>query len=206
MVDTNPGVSNVRLGTSYIFGGVTLTGTLAVPTPASGASGTIDLDALKERVRFILDGANNAAGDPINLSAGLTGGCGVVKSIMKLNPERINIASTQYPWVTIFIDRKDIEERTIAKNQATGKRVADIRLSIIGAVINNSFTSGVEDEGDNDCEHLMENIERILRSYDTIDGLTEWSYPESVEYHSYPLTENNGVRFGQLNLITRVWY
>jgi hypothetical protein len=200
---TDPGASNVRLNTTYIFNNITTTGTLAVPTASSTVAGTINISNIKENVRFVLDQANTTTGSPIDLSSGLTTR---VKQVMKVNPEKIKVDVNSYPCVTIFTNDKTIELKTIAKDQATGKRKCEMTFTVVGMVWNDLTSDYREDSADEDCEILMENVENVLRSYDTLGNVVAWQFPDKVTYHSVPYSEDAHFRVGVMDLKATIYY
>lgn len=163
---------------------------------------SIDLNNLKEQIQTILQTANTTTATR-DLSNGLETR---VQRVLKVNPSRIPIQSTWHPFVTIFIDSKDIELTDFANNQLTARRKSTIDVKIVGAVWNSSIVDAELDPADEDCEDLMENIEEIMRSNSTIAGVVTWSYPTSVTYHNANIEEGVHIRAGILNLRGVVYY
>ena len=164
---------------------------------------SLDLNNLKEQIQTIMEAANTTTATR-DLSSGLQTR---VQGIFKINPGRLPIQHTQYPYVTCYVDRKRIEPGSIGRDQLTAKRKGEIDVKIVGAVANSVFTTGIDvDEADNDCESLMENIEEILRANVTVNSLTTWSFPDAVTYHNVALDEESMLRAGVLNLRAHFWY
>ena len=164
---------------------------------------SIGMNAIKTNIKTILDAQNSVAGSPVDLSSGMTKR---VQKILKINLERLPIQASFYPAVTIFFDQKNMNQDTIAKTQATGKRKAEVSVKVAGVVYNANLTSNLEDPADEDLEKLMENIEEILRSDPTLVGSATWSQPTDVTYHSGPGGEEAHVRVGIMNLDLVVFY
>jgi hypothetical protein len=201
---TDPDISNVRAGTSYIFNDSTLTGTLSVPTPVDGTAGTVNIGNIKEQIRYILDNNNTTTSSVLDLSSGLTSR---VQQIAKLNPEVIPIQSTKFPVVTVHATRKAIESRTIAKDQVSGKRRCVLTLTIVGMVYNQNFSSNIwNDPADQDIEKLMENVERILRSYHDLNSNVTWQVASDVTYHNAAFDEQTHMRVGLLDIEATIFY
>ena len=200
---TNPEIENVRSGVSYIYESATLTGTLSVPTAHTGASGTLSLSNIKENIRYVLDNANDVSGSPIDLSSNLSTR---VKKVLKINPEKIPVQASYYPFVTVYIDNKTMNPDTIARNQLTGKRKGDLTINIAAAIWNQNFSDVENDPADNDLEYLMENIENILRAYPTLGNEVNWQEARNVSYYSYPLDEQTHLRGAILEIVAKVWY
>lgn len=204
-VYTDPGIENVENEVSYIFNGVTLTGTLAVPQASTGTAGTIPIGELKEQIRYILDANNTTTGAPTqNLSANMRR---KVRGILKVNPDKLGPPQeNQYPCVTVFCDQKMIEPVSIASNGLQGKRRAEVILRVMGMIWEPFTTNLKTDPADNDCEILMENIERVLRAYDTLGGNVKWQYPTQVTYHSFAYDEEAHLRTGIMEIKATLYY
>lgn len=163
---------------------------------------SIDLNNLKTQLQTIFSAANTTTASR-DLSNGLETR---VQSILTVNPARIPVQSSWYPFVTIYIDSKEITQEGFVKDQVTAKRKSIIDVKVIGAVWNSTVVDNQVDPADDDCESLMENIEEILRSNPTIAGVATWSIPTNVTYHSAPIAEEASLRAGILNLQTTVFY
>lgn len=202
---TDPGIANVASGVGYTFNDSSLTGTLSVPTASTGPAGTVPLGELKEQVRYALFVNNTSTGAPThNLSENLSRR---VRSVLKVNPDRLGPPDDNVlPAVTVFTEDKAVEQVTIARNQLTGKRRATVNLKVMGMVWEPYTTNRKADPGDDQCEYLMENIERILRAYDTLGGNVQWHIPSQVTYHSFQYGEDSHFRAGILDLQTTLYY
>lgn len=163
---------------------------------------SVDLNDLKEQIQTIFQNANTTTASR-DLSNGLETR---VQRILKINPSRIPIQATFYPFVTIYIDSKSIELVDFAITQAQAKRKCKIDVKVIGAVWNSSITDEEIDPADEDCEDLMENIEEILRNNPTLGGVATWSFPTDVTYHNANLDEGTHIRAGVMNLQASVFY
>jgi len=197
--------SEIRNGTTQIQDSVTITGKHNVPVAASGTANTVDLNAIKEQVRFIFADTNTTTGSPIDLSANMVNR---VTSILKINPDKITLADygvEAYPAITIWTDRKAMTPEGIAKNQVTAKRESVIDFKIAGMVWNSNIESQVEDPADEDLENLMENVERVLRSYHDLGGLVRWQMPVEVDYFLMS-DEESHFRVGVMTLRARKYY
>lgn len=164
----------------------------------------LDLNNIKEQLQAALEAANTTTAST-DLSSGLETR---VQAVLKLNPARIPIQGNWYPYVTIYIDSKEIDEQTIQVNQSQGKRRADVGIKIVGAVWNSTVTPGSEDvdEASDDAESLMENIEQILRANTTLGGAVSWSAPEGVTYHNLSLEEDASIRAGVMSYKAVAFY
>lgn len=163
---------------------------------------SVNLNGIKTQLKTILDAANTTTAST-DLSGSMVNR---VSQVLKVNPERLPIQASFYPCVTIFIDQKDIDSATIGYTQLAGKRKGTVSVKIIGAVWNTNFSSVNEDPADEDCEHLMENIEEILRSNHNINSLVTWQVPSGVTYHSGSFDEESNLRAGILTVNGTVFY
>jgi hypothetical protein len=195
-----PTESDVRLG--VVYGNGQFTGTLSVPSPSIGVSGSVDINAIKENIRYVLDAANASGGSPIDLSANLTTR---IKTVLKVNPEKLRPDAPLFPCVTVFMSEKKIEPKTIAADQVNAKRKAIVTFKVVGLMWNDNMTTYKEDPSDNDLEYLMENIEVILRHYPTV-GNVNWQIPSAVTYHASGYDEETHMRVGILSLETTIFY
>lgn len=163
---------------------------------------SIDLNNLKEQIQTIFEAANTTTASR-DLSNGISKR---VQKVLKINPARIPVQASWYPFVTTYIESKDVELVDFAKDQLTAKRKSIVELKVIGAVWNSSISDAASDPADEDCEDLMENIEEILRANPTIAGTCLWSYPTGVTYHNVGLDEGVHIRAGILNLEATIFY
>ena len=162
----------------------------------------IDLNSLKEKIQTMLQTANTTTAS-VDLSSGMTHR---VQRVLKVNPQKIPVQVSYYPYVTCYIDTKKIKNKTIAVNQATGKRLADVSVKVIGVVRQFLNADTEVDPADDECEILLESIEQILRNDPTLAGFANWSFPDAVTYHNVQLEEEANIRAGILNLNVSVYY
>lgn len=164
----------------------------------------VNLDGIKTQLKSILDAANTTTGSPIDLSAGIETR---VAQVMKVHPGRVPIQPNFLPYVTMFYDRKTLEQLTMGTgNQANATRLSVIDLNIVGAVYEPNITDLAEDQGAENCEKLMENIEEILRSNHNINSTVAWSFPREVVYDEIQFSEEASLRAGVLTLQCKVFY
>lgn len=165
---------------------------------------SLDLNLLKETLQNVFDAANTTTATR-DLSTGLTTR---VQRVVKLNPSLIPIQADWYPYVSIWIDSKDVEPADFAATQLAAKRKATVRLKVAGGVWETGVAVGAEgvDEADEDCESLMENIEEVLRGNPTVNGLVTWHFPVRTKYYNAPLEEGSCLRVGVLDLDATVFY
>lgn len=163
---------------------------------------SIDLNNLKEQVQSIFQVANTTTASR-DLSNGLETR---IQRVLKVNPARIPVQASWYPFVTCYIANKSISNVDFAKDQLTAKRKAVIDLKIVGAVWNSTISDDEVDPADEDCEDLMENIEQIMRANPTLGGVATWSYPTDITYHNASLDEETHIRVGMMNLEATVFY
>jgi len=201
----DPGVVNVRENIEYKIDGSTLTGILTTPTPASGAAGTIDINSIKENIRYVLEQANTITASPVYLSDNLANDA-KVQNVFKIHPENIPVQASKFPFVTVYTDGKIITPRTIAKNQLSGKKEGTLEFQVVGALWNDNYTNFDEDPADEDIENLMENIELTLRAYSNLGGTVLFAQSKSVSYHNLPIDEKNHLRAGMLTLEAKILY
>ncbi len=200
---TDPGIANVRLSTSYVFNNSTLVGTLSVPSSDSASVGAVNISNIKENIRYVLNEANTITGTPIDLSGNLTTR---VNSILKVNPESIKLDANIFPYVTVFLSKKDIANKSIAGSQAIGKKEGKFTFTIVGCLWNDLTTDYKVDSADEDIEKLMENVEVVLRHHTSLNGNVNWQFPTGVTYHTSPVGEQSHVRVGVMELQATVWY
>lgn len=163
---------------------------------------SVDLTGIKNEIQSILTTANDA-GATYDLSAGMTKR---VKSVLTVNPGKIPIQASFFPYVTVYIERKDIDLETITVNQIAGKRSAVIEFNIVGGLWYTRITDPRKDEADNEIEHLMENIEQVLRANHTLNNKVLWTKPVNTEYHTVPYGEETILRVGLCNFTAKVFY
>lgn len=159
----------------------------------------VNLNSIKTQIRAILLDANTttAAND---LSSGLSPR---VQKVLKL-ASRLPVQATWYPYVTCYIESKNIQIDQIGTTQAAVKRTSFIEVKVLGAVWNSTISDLTADDADTDCEQLMGNIETVLAQDHTLNGSVSWQQATEVKYHNVSLDEGNNVRFGVLTLECQV--
>lgn len=162
----------------------------------------LDLNNLKEQVQTIFQAANTTTAST-DLSSGLARR---VRRVVKLNPALIPIQANWYPYVSVYIDSKDVTLEDFAGTQALAKRSAEVNLKIVGGVWNTLDNDDEVDEADEDCESLMENIEAILRDNPTLGNAALWSRPERIQYYNMGLGEGACLRAGVMDLKATIFY
>lgn len=200
---TDPGITNVKLNTSYLFNAATLTGSYNPTNPYSGIGDQADLVGVKDQIKVVLDGANTTTGSPIDLSQSLTTR---VKRVMNVHPEMIRPQASFFPFVTCYIDNKNFENEDIAKNQLLSNRTAEVEVHVVGGVFNQNIVSVDDDPAENDIQYLMENVEQVLRSSPNLNGACLWQVPNGTDYFTSKLGEQTHVRIGVLKLRVVVTY
>lgn len=162
----------------------------------------IDLNNLKEQVQTLLQAANTTTAST-DLSNGLETR---VQRVLKVNPLRIPVQANWYPFVTCFIESKEIDLIQFAVNQLNTQRKSRVEMKVVGAVWNSSITDEEVDPADEDCEDLMENIEMILRANPTVAGVANWSTPTGVTYHNVSLDEGVHIRYGVMTFEATIFH
>lgn len=162
----------------------------------------LDLNGIKEQLQTIFEAANTTTATR-DLSSGLETR---VQKILKVHPGRIPIQANWYPFVTIYIEAKDVAEKSICKGQANSKRRADVDIKIAGCVWNSTVANDDGDDASDDAESLMENIEQILRSYTDINSTVSWSFPVRITYHNYAFEEDASLRAGVMTYRAIAYY
>lgn len=165
----------------------------------------VDFVGIKDTLKSIFDAANTTTASPIDLSSNLSNSKRVQK-VMTVHPDMIRPQASFYPFVTCYIDNKNITSKQIAANQLNAKRESDVSIKIVGAVFNQNMTDVTKDPADNDINYLMENIEQVLRANPSLSGKVLWQAPETVEYFSAQIDQHNNIRCGVLTLSAKVHY
>lgn len=203
---SDPGVANVAAGVTYIYADATLTGTLSVPIASSGTASQAPIANIKENIRSVLTLNNTTTGAPVvdlsqNLDTRVTG-------TYKLNPQQIPLLGNAIPGVCVFTDSKTpITIEGIVKNQTMAKRKATVNLKVAGMVWEPNFTqTKTHDPVDDQIEYLMENVEQILRGYDTLGGNVSWHFPSGITYHSATFDEESHFRVGVMDIEAKLFY
>ncbi len=164
----------------------------------------VDITGLKADIKTLLDTANDTAAS-YDLSTGLSRR---VQKVNTYNPEKILPEANILPAICVWTAAKTIKHDTINQTLARGKRKCEILYSIAGIVWVPYTTTTTDDPADNDCEKLMENIEEVLRSSDTLGGKAKWHLTSDVTYHTAlaPNGEEAHLRVGLLALKATVFY
>lgn len=163
----------------------------------------IDLNGMLTTLKSIFDAANTTTGSPIDLSQDMQTRVAYVQTI---NPQKIQPEANIFPLVTCYIRRKGMEDKTIGKSQASIKRRATVEIDVIGAVWNDKFNTALDDPADKDIHYLMENVELILRSNETLQSGVTWQIADAVDYYDIRLSEESHLRSGILSLKAIVFY
>jgi hypothetical protein len=164
-----------------------------------------DLNGIKSAIQSILTAANTTTASPIDLSKDLADSVRV-REILKIHPEMIVPQASFFPLVTSYIADKTNKRDDIASSQLNAKRRATITVDIVGSVWNNNFKADDEDPADEDINHLMENIELILRSNHTLNNTVNWTKPQGCRYYTTILDEQTHLRSGILRLDCEIFY
>lgn len=162
----------------------------------------LDLSGLKSDIRTLLSTANDTAA-AYDLSTGLSQR---VVSVNAFNPEKLRPSSSHLPGVFIWTTAKKATQVTINQTLAAGKRKADVMFMVAGVVWEPYTTTITEDPADDECEILMENIEEVLRSSDTLGGKAKWHMEGDVTYHTAAYDEEAHLRVGLMSLVATVYY
>jgi len=160
----------------------------------------IDINNIKTQFKSIMDAANTTTA-AYDLSTGMNTR---VQSIFKVNPLKIPVSSSYYPYVTIYADTKDIQQTNINTNFKIAKFGANLNLLVVASVWEPQQFDMTEDEGDEQIEVLMENIEEILRRNHKLNASVGWCKFDRVEYHTLPIEEQTHIRYGVGTLIARI--
>ena len=168
--------------------------------------GQTNIDGIKTAIKAIFDTANTTTGSPIDISAGLNTR---LSRVFKVNPARLPIQASLFPYLTIYATTKDpIEQITIGHkgNQASAMRKATLNLDIFGCVFEPLVPDINEDQGVENIERLMENVEEVLRSNPTMGGTVAWAMPTRCQYEDIPYDEGSSLRAGILELECTIHY
>jgi hypothetical protein len=123
-----------------------------------------------------------------------------------VNPAKIPIQVSHFPYVTVSLEEKPIELQTIAKDHATGKRSSDLEFGVWAAVWETVLTDATNDKAQEEIEKLMENIEEVVRRNFKLNNTVKWAKPTRVSYYTVPVDEDAYLRAGFMPLICRVDY
>lgn len=162
----------------------------------------VSLNDILETIRTTLETANTTTASTY-LSNNMTN---KVSKILKVNPVKIPLQPSFYPFVTAHVVSKDIVRQDIAPSQTAAKRQAVVFVDVVGAVWNSNFVTDTEDPADKDINYLMENVEQILRSVPNMTGYLTWQAPDGVEYDAAKVSEQTHLRAGVIKLKGTVFY
>lgn len=162
----------------------------------------VDITGLKGDIRTLLNTANDTAAS-YDLSGGLSKR---VVNVNAYNPEKLEPTANELPSVYIWTAAKRVTLESINISLSAGKRKAEVLFSVAGVVWVPYTSTVTKDPADDDCERLMENIEEILRSSDTLGGKAKWHLTSDVTYHSAPFSEEAHLRIGLMALRATVYY
>ena len=153
----------------------------------------VNLTEIKNSLKTILTAANTTTGSPIDLSLNLQDR---VESVMTYNPDRFLTQPSLYPFVTVYIEDKEVEQITFAKNQTMAKRRGRTALTVACGTWRSTVNDNVIDDSDDELELLMENVEQIIRSNHTANSYTSWIMPIRATYHNANFGEESHLRVG----------
>lgn len=162
-----------------------------------------DLVGIKEQMRVLFETNNTTTSTVLDLSSNLTRR---VQKVFKVHPEMIPIQASLFPYVTCYIDNKQMGTNDIASSQLNAKRRSTITVNVVGMVFNANFSRIDEDPADEDINYLMENVEYILRSDSTLNSKVKWQIPSNTQYYSARLDNQTHLRAGVLQLQAQVFY
>lgn len=166
----------------------------------------VNFDTIKTGLKALLDAANTTTGSPIDLSSGMNTR---VARVLKVHPGRIPIQPSHFPYVSMFVSDKAIEQLTVGSRgtQASSLRRGTLGIQIVGCCYEPFFADVNEDQGAENVEKLMENIEEIVRTTPNLNYTsTAWANPTRVQYEDVPFDEEAHLRAGILTLEFKVHY
>jgi len=163
---------------------------------------TVNLSNIKTQLKAVLDTANTTTA-AFDLSTGLSTR---VQKVLKVHPGLIPQQASFYPWVTTFVDKKEVEHATIAKDQITAKRMGTVTMKVVGGVWEPTVSDVTADAADEAIEKLMENVEEVVRRSFKLNNAVQWTKTEDVSYYAWPVKEDTHLRFGVLTLTAKVDY
>lgn len=166
----------------------------------------VNLTGIEDSILTFLNANNTSAGATVrDLSLSMTSR---VNRIVDYDPSLIYPQPSYFPAVCAFIDEKTIltDQGTIAKDQLTAKRRAELSLKVIGMVWNSNIQTDISDPASKDIKKLMENIEYIFRGYSLLSGTVSWQSPVDCTYHNVSLGEETHLRAGVLTFKAKVDY
>jgi hypothetical protein len=162
----------------------------------------INLQNLKTQMKTILDTANTTTA-----STDLSGSMSArIQKVLTLNPAKIPPQASFYPFVTVFVEGKELPETDMAVSLGRAKRLAKVNISVVGAVFHSAITSDLDDPTELDINYLMENVEQILRDDTTLNGACKWHLPQSVDYYDIFNEEEPFLKAGELKMQATILY
>jgi hypothetical protein len=161
-----------------------------------------DLNGIKTAIKALFDAANTTTASPIDLSSNVAKR---VQKVLTVHPEFIRPQASFFPFVTCYVDEKQIDADQIAGNQLNANRMSDLTINIVGAVFNANLNTVTDDPADTDINYLMENIELVLRSSPNLSGTVKWQRPTGINYFSNQDLKGH-IRYGVLSLTAKVNY
>ena len=169
----------------------------------------LNLFEIKSAFQSIMSAANTTTAD-YDLSTGMRAAPGrPVQKVLTVNPDVIPVQASMFPFVTIFNGSKSVELATMAGDQVRGKRMADLRFHVLGAVWCGQTTRTTDDRSEEQVGYLMENVEEVLRRNFKLNGTVLWSKPESIGYYTSILKnqeQDAQLRFGAMSLLCKINY
>lgn len=166
--------------------------------------GQVNISNIKTQIKSILDTANTTTAS-VDLSNGMDTR---VNRVMKIHPLKIPVQPHFFPFVSMYIDGKEIEQVTMGTrgNQTTALREGELLVNIACAVQEPIISDIDEDQSDENVEQLMENVEEILRANHNLNSSVSWSIPDAAEFHDEPWDERTFIRGAVLSLRCKVFY
>ena len=162
----------------------------------------IDLNNIKTQIKSLLDAANT-----ITASTDLSGNMSTrIQKVLTVHPQKVPPQASFYPYVTSFIENKDISQDTMAISLAKGKRFAKVTVSIVSACFHSPITSNLDDPTEKDINYVMESIEQILRDDTTLNGACKWHLPQKVDYFDVFKGDAPFLKYGELKIIANIQY
>jgi hypothetical protein len=164
----------------------------------------VNISNIKTQIKSILDTANTTTAS-VDLSGGLDTR---VQRVLKIHPFKIPVQPIFYPWVSMYVEEKDIEQVTLGtgSNQTSALRKAELVINLACAVQEPIISDINEDQSDENVERLMENVEEIIRANHDLNSSVSWCFPDVAEYHDEPWDERTFIRGAVLPLRCKVFY
>jgi len=160
-------------------------------------SSILNINDIRDKIQTVLNDANTTTASPVDLSSGLYER---INKVCKFNPSDIEPQTSWFPCVSIHIDSKEITPAGIAVNQLISSRKATLSFKIIGMIYYNLVSNPEDNLPEEEITTLMENIELILKSNATLDGLVLYQVPTGVDYWTQPYSDTDMLRVGEMSL------